>query len=284
MQDYITERIRVVEPRLVDLMNSEGKGAIETAVGQYDDRAVLFRKDNLGPYGSALNDHMLTSIKHTLVNKCRTELNTEYELVQQNTLTETKGILKLSVGHPVRPALLRASACPCGLSRVCIAPCAGEQVCGTWLMRYTIPFPGCRPLCVQRTLPRYPGSVPINLDSLTDRFSPDITFRFSFGALGPMLISHASQIKGEVVRRLLLSSLGQPASPSSSAPPDALVSETHDIPSLALEFLQSPVGAIVVAGVAYSTPIRRILHCEHLSLAFTQNPHLSLAFTQNPLP
>lgn len=188
-------------------MNSEGKGAIETAVGQYDDRAVLFRKDNLGPYGSALNDHMLTSIKHTLVNKCRTELNTEYELVQQNTLTETKGILKLS-----------------------------------------------------RTLPRYPGSVPINLDSLTDRFSPDITFRFSFGALGPMLISHASQIKGEVVRRLLLSSLGQPASPSSSAPPDALVSETHDIPSLALEFLQSPVGAIVVAGVAYSTPIRRILH------------------------
>ena len=99
MQDYITERIRVVEPRLVDLMNSEGKGAIENAVGQYEDRAVLFRKDSLGPYGSALNDHMLTSIKHSLVDKCRAELNEEYALVQQNTLAETKGLLKLSVGR-----------------------------------------------------------------------------------------------------------------------------------------------------------------------------------------
>jgi len=103
------------------------------------------------------------------------------------------------------------------------------------------------------------------LDSLTDRFTPDITFKFSFGALGPMMISRASQIKGEVVRRLLLSSLGQPESSSSSSspssvPPATSMSETHDIPSLALEFLQSPAGAIVVAGVAYSTPIRRILH------------------------
>ena len=124
--------------------------------------------------------------------------------------------------------------------------------------------PGLPPVCVQRTVPRYPGSVPINLDSLTDRFSPDITFKFSFGALGPMMMSRASQIKGEVVRRLLMSSLGQPESSSSSGssavPPANPMSETHDIPSLALEFLQSPAGAIVVAGVAYSTPIRRILH------------------------